>query len=194
VTAVLRSAAGDLTALAVDRWRHEPDAVERGLLADLADPVLDVGCGPGRLAAALAAEGRLALGIDPSASAVAEAHARGASVLQRSVFEPLPAEGRWATVLLVDGNIGIGGDPAALLRRCLELVRAGGEVVAEVGGPGTRSEPLTVRLERGGTVGPWFRWAVVGIDAWPELARAAGWVPLECVHEQDRWFARARRP
>ena len=43
----------------------------------------------------------------------------GGPALVRSVFETLPGEGRWDTVLLMDGNIGIGGDPAALLGRRL---------------------------------------------------------------------------
>ena len=38
---------------------------------------------------------------------------RGATVLQRDIFGPLPGEGRWGTALLFDGNVGIGGDPAA---------------------------------------------------------------------------------
>ena len=54
-------------------------------------------------------------------------------MLQRSVFDRLPGERRWGTVLLLDGNIGIGGDPVRLLRRCADLVRPRGQVLAEVG-------------------------------------------------------------
>ena len=47
---------------------------------------------------------------------------RGGAALRRDVFAPLPGEGRWYTALLADGNVGIGGDPVALLqpapRRC----------------------------------------------------------------------------
>ena len=46
---------------------------------------------------------------------------RGAPALCRSVFDPLPAEGRWAAVLALDGNIGIGGDPVAFLDRMRHL-------------------------------------------------------------------------
>ena len=42
--------------------------------------------------------------------------ARGGSALLRDVFRTLPAEGRWRTLLLADGNIGIGADPVALLQ------------------------------------------------------------------------------
>ena len=37
--------------------------------------------------------------------------ARGVNVLERSVFAGVPGQGRWRSVLLLDGNIGIGGDP-----------------------------------------------------------------------------------
>ncbi|MGH9215053.1 MAG: methyltransferase domain-containing protein, partial [Acidimicrobiales bacterium] len=108
---------GEAIELPVERWHGPPDEVELALLDTLPDPVLDVGCGPGRMVAALGAAGRPALGVDPSPAAVAEAVRRRAAVLARSVFGPLPGEGRWGTVLLLDGSIGIGGDPEALLNR-----------------------------------------------------------------------------
>src|SRR5204863_7462240 len=96
----------------------EPTAPEEARLAAMAAPVLDVGCGPGRLVVGLARRGAVALGVDPAPAAVALARGRGAAVLQRSVFDPLPGHGRWRTIVLADGNIGIGGDPVRLLRRC----------------------------------------------------------------------------
>ena len=116
---VALGSAGIVT-LAVARWRDEPDAIDDLMLARCEAPVLDaaVGCGPGRLVAALNARGIPALGIDISARAVQHARRRGATVLRRAVEHHVPAEGRWGTVLLADGNIGIGGDPAALLDRC----------------------------------------------------------------------------
>ena len=85
--------------------------------------MLDIGCGPGRFVHAAIMAGHLTLGIDISATAVRIAQEHGLPVLRRSVFQDLPGEGTWGTALLIDGNIGIGGDPAALLRRCAELVR-----------------------------------------------------------------------
>ncbi|MBA2497435.1 MAG: hypothetical protein H0V33_10145 [Acidimicrobiia bacterium] len=134
------------------------------------------------------------LGIDPAPGAVAEANRRGAPVLRRSVFDPLPGERRWSTVLLLDGNIGIGGDPLALLRRVAQLLGRGGHAVVEVEPPGRGDEDLTVRVEVDDVVGPWFPWARVGADGWGALAAAAGLVPLEFQVGDDRWFARAERP
>jgi SAM-dependent methyltransferase len=152
--------------------------------------VLDVGCGPGRFPAALAATGRPALGIDTSAIAVAEARDRGAPVLRRSVFDPLPGEGRWGAVLLIDGNVGIGGDPVALLARTARLLRPGGTVVAEVDPRGRPSEALTVRIEAPGvSPGAWFPWATVGVDGIAAVAAAAGLHVASLDNRGRRWFA-----
>lgn len=195
MTAVLRDVAGTAIPLEVARWRGRADAVERALLATLPDPVLDIGCGPGRLAAALAASGRPVLGIDPAPAAVAEARRAGVPVLCRSVFDPLPGERRWGAALLLDGNAGIGGDPTALLRRVGELLRSGGQAVVEVEPPGVATETLTVRVEsRGRRVGPWFPWARVGADDFGSLAARAGLLVVGFDVGGRRWFGRAVRP
>ena len=89
----------------VTRWLREADAVDRRLLAGCAGPTLDVGCGPGRLIAALTAHGIPSLGIDISLEAVISTRARGGAALRRDVFAPIPGEGRWPWVVLADGNI-----------------------------------------------------------------------------------------
>lgn len=161
----LRTVSGGLEPLDVARWTAPASAAERTLLADLHGPVLDVGCGPGRLVAALAERGVSALGIDVAPSALAEARRRGATVLDRSVFDPVPGEGRWATVLLLDGNVGIGGDPGALLERIARLLGPGGTAVVEVGPAGTGMRTEAAAVEAGGRRSPWFRWSWVGLDA-----------------------------
>lgn len=127
---------GRLTGLPAQLWSR-PVPGDGTMLDRCAGPVLDVGAGPGRLTVALAERGVPALAIDVTPYAVQLARSSGALALQRDVFGRLPAAGRWATVLLADGNIGIGGDPAMLLRRAAELLRPGGAVVAELEPPGT---------------------------------------------------------
>ncbi len=56
------------------------------------------------------------------------------------MFAPLPGEGRWGTALLADGNIGIGGDPVALLRRLREVLDPRGRIVVELAAPGTEPQ------------------------------------------------------
>ena len=173
------------------RWHGEPSPLEQRLVAALEGPVLDVGCGPGRIVAALDRLGVAALGVDPAPGAVGLARDRGADVLQRSVFDPLPDEGRWQTVLLFDGNIGIGGDPLRLLARCRELAAPHGSIVAEVQGPGQRTQCCRARLVGESGHSSWFQWAVVGADALDPLAAGAGLrvARLHCPTGEQRWFA-----
>lgn len=182
----LRRSDGWLLPLDVERWCAEPDAADTALLSRCRGPVLDIGCGPGRLVAALTSYGLPALGVDLSPAAVDRTRGAGGAVLRRSVFERLPAEGRWATALLADGNIGIGGDPGALLARVRQLVTPGGRLLVEAAAYDV-DERLTVRVEdAGGRHGSDFPWARLGTGAVLDAAVAAGWSPGE------RWEADGR--
>lgn len=188
---VLRAHTGEALALDLRRWHAPADAEERAVLTSVDGPVIDLGCGPGRLVVSLASQGIPALGVDSSPSAVALARERGAAVLERDLFGPLPGEGRWATALLFDGNVGIGGDPARLLSRCRELTGPGGQVVAEVQPPGLGWRRLTAWFENDGMCGESFAWAEVGADAIAGLARAAGLELAALLRTASgRWFAR----
>lgn len=181
---------GTRTPFDVERWCAPAGGADEGLLRRCerdGRPVLDVGCGPGRLVAELLRRGVPALGIDVTAAAVARTRRTGGVALLRSVFAPLPREGHWGTVLLADGNLGIGGDPAALLRRCAQLLLPDGELLVEVE-PGTAAEgPVRVRVEDGlGRRGPSFPWSRTGTDATAELARRSGLV------ETGRWTDHGR--
>ncbi|MFF6996168.1 methyltransferase domain-containing protein [Streptomyces sp. NPDC008313] len=179
----LRRPDGRLLPLDIERWCAEADAVDLDVLRRCEGAVLDVGCGPGRLVAALAAQGRRALGIDVSEAAVERTVRLGGQALRRSVFEPVPGEGRWGTALLIDGNLGIGGDPRALLRRVSRLLAPGGLLIAETV-PADVDERVHVRVQdaRGSTGAP-FPWARLGTPALLRDARRAGW------HTTDQWTA-----
>jgi len=174
---------------ALGRWCGGVDAVDLVLLAHAPGAVLDVGCGPGRLVAELARQGHHALGVDVAAAAVRLTTQAGGAAIRRSVFDHLPGEGLWGTVLLADGNIGIGGDPALLLRRCRALARPVGCVLVELEAPGTGCSTLPTRLERRGQTTAWFDWARVGVDVVDRPAARAGLRVLERWQAGDRWFA-----
>lgn len=152
-------------------------------------PVIDLGCGPGRHVVALGHRGVPALGIDAAPSAVAAARARGALVLERSIFERIPGAKRWGTVLLLDGNIGIGGDPGTLLARAVELLHRDGIVLVELAAPGSPTRSLEVRMERGEAYSAPFPWAIVGVDTIEALAAANGLRVQETWEGGGRWFS-----
>ena len=152
-----------------------------------------MGCGPGRLTVALTNRGIPALGVDISRAAVARTRQAGARALHRSVFDPLPGQGRWATVLLADGNIGIGGRPSRLLHRCAQLLAPGGQLLVEAE-PGNVDEQLTAWLEHAdGRRGPIFPWALMGTAALRQAVTDVGLHVAGQWRHQNRAFVRAVR-
>lgn len=184
---------GHHAVLPVARWHGSPAPAELPLLDRCQGSTVDVGCGPGRLTAALATRGRVALGVDTSRYAVRLTRARGAAALCRSVFDRLPGEGGWDHVLLVDGNVGIGGDPITLLRRCAALLRRNGTLLVEVGPPGAPAWRGHSRVvHSAGRTRP-FPWARVGLDAVPGLADDADLTLDTVLDDRDgRWFVELR--
>ncbi len=169
---------GGTARLDVQRWRATAGGEDRWLLARCRGATIDLGCGPGRLLEALAARGVAALGVDIAREAVAQCDRRGVRAVHADVFSPLPDEGRWNHALLVDGNLGIGGDPEALLRRAASIVAPGGSVLVELdpGEPGLWRGEARVRSRH--AVTPPFPWACAGPSAVPGLAARVGLAAL----------------
>ncbi|WRZ65613.1 methyltransferase domain-containing protein [Streptomyces sp. NBC_01257] len=188
----LQCADGARVPLDVERWSSTADAADMTVLQRCEKSVLDIGCGPGRLVAALSKTGRTALGIDISPAAITRAQGGGGSALHRSVFDPLPTEGQWGTALLIDGNIGIGGNPGRLLKRVAEIVQPGGLLLAEVSQPDV-DERFNARIEGGdGPAGTTFPWARTGITALLREARGNGWTYVEQWAAHQRTFVALR--
>lgn len=187
----IEHADGTRSPLQVDHWLHVRPG-DASIVDRCSGPTLDVGSGPGRLTVALAERGIPALGIDVTPYAVHIARAAGALTLLRDVFGRVPGTGRWMTVLLADGNIGIGGDPVALLRRVGELLTPLGQALVEVQPPGTALRREQVRLRHGGQTSAWFPWAYVGADQIPEVACNAGLSAAETWSAHGRWFTLLR--
>ncbi|RLK55015.1 class I SAM-dependent methyltransferase [Actinokineospora cianjurensis] len=188
--AALELSDGRTSPLHPDRWRDRACGADRWLLDRCHGPTVDLGCGPGRLVEALLARGLSALGVDKSDQAITQCGDRGVPVRRADIFTALPAEGRWDHALLADGNIGIGGDPVALLRRAGTLIRAGGTILVE-------TTPTPTGLWRGAARvtprGPWFPWAEVGTDAIATVATRAGLRVTEHGTTTNRCFARLGR-
>ena len=154
-------------------------------MLDLCDgPTLDVGCGPGRMTEALSLQrARRARDRRGPGGGRPDRATAGGPPSCATCSTPLPGEGRWHTVLLADGNVGIGGDPVApAARGCARCSTRGGRVVVELAAPGTGHAPggPCVWRPRAGRAEP-FPWSVVGVDdiggsrARPGFAATARW-------------------
>jgi SAM-dependent methyltransferase len=164
----------DVDAFDVARWSRGADAADLSTILD-ADSVLDIGCGPARMVRAAVDRGLGALGVDVSVTAVAMAVDAGLPVVAGSVFDALPGEGTWDVALLLDGNIGIGGDPTALVARASSVVAPSGSVVVETATDAAVDVAYDAQVvDEQGRASATFPWAEVGREALGRHAAAAG--------------------
>ena len=96
-------------------------------------------------------------------------------------------------MLLADGNIGIGGDPLTLLRRCRAVLRPGAVALVETSPDRGHDLRTTVTLHGpGGRRSHPVPWAVLGSAAVVNLAARAGFVAVEEWHVGGRAFVMLR--
>lgn len=167
----------------VSRWNADADDADLTLLLSVTGPLLDIGCGPGRMVRAAEALGILAVGIDVSAAAIDVASGLGGVFYQGTVFDPVPGEGDWQTALLVDGNVGIGGSIAGLLHRCRQLLAPEGEIVVELDpDPDHEDHYLGQVVDAAGRASATFPWAEIGLN---RIVRLLPQLQLELVQSWD---------
>ena len=185
---------GQSIVLDIERYMAECDAADTTVMDRCRGPVLDVGCGPGRMVHALAERGLAALGVDIAPMAVELTRSRGVPVLLRDLFSRVPGEGRWPTALVLDGNIGIGGNVDRVLERLDTLLAADGRAVIETAPDAGTDEALQVRFAYDGvTTGPSFAWSVIGTTALAARAERAGFSLLDAWSCDGRFFAELGR-
>jgi len=176
-------------ALPLQRWDGEADSSDHAVLDRCRGTTLDIGCGPGRMTAALMRRGLPALGVDLSRAAVRRSHQRGAPAVVSDIFGRVPGEGQWHCALLADGNIGIGGDPVSLLERVSAVLRTDGHAVVDLAPPRTPTRCYSLRLEVAGRRTSPFDWCFVAADRIGTMAAWAGMEAVEVGNHGDRWFA-----
>jgi SAM-dependent methyltransferase len=127
-------------------------------LGDVEGPLLVVGCRDETRLRAATTAGIEVVGVD-------------------ALSDPLPRQGGWRSILLLDGVVQAGDDVEAVLARCADLLAPGGlvviEAVANLGPEGVRAAEESI----------------------PMLLRAAEGFTVDRIREDDgRWFVGLRRP
>lgn len=175
-------------------WSAPATASERELLRTLRGPVLDVGCGPGRMLEAARELGLASMGVDTSPTAVRLATDRGGAAILGSIFDPVPYERGWGSALLLDGNIGIGGNIRVLLERVASLLAPDGQVLAEAEAADLLDVAyLAVLEDSDGRASAAFPWARAGAKALAFHAARAGLDAVATRTVQGRVFLTLER-
>ena len=174
------------------------DPAERDGIALARGRVLDVGCGPGRVALYLQRYRKLrVLGIDNSSLALKVAKARGVKETKLLAFEDIDfAPGSFDTVVMYGNNFGLFGSVASARRLLKKLyVMTSADAVAlcssvnpyETNNPdhlqyqrwnrvrGRMAGQVRIRARYRTYVGRWFDYLLVSPREMKEIAKGTGW-------------------
>jgi SAM-dependent methyltransferase len=141
-------------------------------------PVLDLGAGAGRSSLYLQARGFDVTAIESSVGAAEVCRRRGIDDVRVGDLNDPPTDRRWRTVLLLCGNLGLGGSwdgNRRLLARLAELTDSGAVLIGDSVNYEGNAE-LSLRIRHGDLVSPWWRQRNVAASEIPALVANTGWV------------------
>ena len=140
-------------------------------------PALDLGAGAGRASLWLQQQGVAVTAVDSSRGAVAVCRDRGVADARLADLNDPPADQQWRAVLLLCGNLGLGGTwdgIRRLLHRLGERTAPDAVVVADTVEPRGPAE-IGLRIRYKGVATPWWRQHNVPVAAMESLVRDTGW-------------------
>jgi SAM-dependent methyltransferase len=157
-----------------DEW----DWWERELFGLITDgPVLDLGCGAGRASLHLQQAGLPVTALDSSEGAVEVTRRRGvADVILGDLNDP-PSTRPWQTVLLLCGNLGLGGSWDGNRRLLTELANRSvpGALLVTDSVESRGPAEIGLRIHYRDAVTPWWRQRNVGAREVAALVAGTGW-------------------
>lgn len=140
-------------------------------------PVLDLGCGAGRAGLHLQALGYAVRAIDAAAGAVEVTRRRGAVDAVLGDLNSPPTDQQWGTVLLLCGNLGLGGSwdgNRRLLARLSDICAPEALLIGDsVNYSGVAEIGLRIRYRD--VVTPWWRQCNVAAAEVDALVEGTGW-------------------
>jgi SAM-dependent methyltransferase len=173
---------------------------ERRSMQFVRGPVVDVGCGAGRVALHLQSKGHDVVGMDASPRAIRAARWRGVENTWMTSISELGEEiGDFETIILFGNNFGILGDPDQCARTLRAWARATGpraRILAESINPYAGGAPamdrayyhrnkaqgrmpgsVRMRTRYRGKVGDWEEWLFVSRAEMQAVVSGTGWHP-----------------
>lgn len=186
---------------------------ERDAIANATGAVLDLGAGAGRHSLYLQGLGHRVTAVDASPGCVSVCRAQGVADVRLADINEIRPDGRWDTVLLMCGNLGLGGDwdpTRRLLRVLVEMTRPGGCLIGDSVDP-TSEDPddiayeernrrsgyhrghVKLRLHYGDLVTPWWHQLNLPPTAIEELVEGTGWTLEEMMGDEEGYAVVLRR-
>lgn len=176
-----------------ERW----DWWDRDLLAHVnRGPVLDFGAGAGRAALHLQQRGLRVTAVDASPGAVETCRRRGLTDARIGDLNDPPSDQLWTAVLLMCGNLGLGGSwegSRRLLARLAALVGPGGVLVGDSVTPDSDPE-ISLRIHYRDYVTPWWPQHNIPAAQMAELVAGTGWTIEEHLEDGENHAVLLRRP
>jgi SAM-dependent methyltransferase len=172
--------------------------------------VLDVGCGPGRVALHLQSRGFRVTGVDISPLAIKVARARGVRDARVAALDDLsPRLGRFDTVVMFGNNFGLLGGAAGAARRLRLLNRIttpDARILASSLDPYRTDDPahhayhqrnrargrmrgqIRLRIRHRQWATPWFDYLFVSPEEMDALARSGGWRLSRILADEGAYY------
>ena len=186
---------------------------ERAAIARATGAVLDLGAGAGRHAVHLQRVGHAVTAVDVAPGAAAVCRARGIADVRLADLKDPGLEGRWDTILLMCGNLGLGGDwePSRdLLRRLASMTPPGGLLIGDTVDPasddpddlayeernrsrGFHRGHVMLRLHYGTAVTPWWHQLNIPPHDFESLVSGTGWTIDSRMGDADGYAVVLRR-
>lgn len=157
-----------------ERW----DWWDRELLSTIkSGPVLDLGAGAGRASLYLQARGLAVTAVESSPGAAEVCRHRGIRDVRIADLNDPPVDPPWTTILLLCGNLGLGGSwegNRRLLTRLAQITAPGALLVGDSVNYQGRAE-IGLRIRYRDVVTPWWRQRNIAAHEVPALVDGTGW-------------------
>ena len=161
------------------RPHEEWDWWERELLETIEDgPVLDLGAGAGRASLYFQDRGLVVTAVESDALAAEVCRRRGVVDVRVGDLNDPPSDRSWAAVLLLCGNLGLGGSwdgNRRLLRRLAQITTPNAILVGDSVNYEGRAE-IGLRIRYRDQATPWWQQRNVAAHEIPTLVDGTGWV------------------